>query len=81
MFVQVFAAPGGAFAPSSLVDPETTGGAGGITMKNVGDGVCILTIGQVQPGQSAADVQTSSECQVSRGGLTVQVSADTVSAE
>lgn len=81
VFVQVFDAEGGAFSPSSLTDPEGTDGAGGITMRNVGDGVCILSVGQAQPGQSAADVSTSSECQVSRDGLTVQLSADEVSAE
>ena len=80
VFVQVFQADGGAFAPSSLTDPETTDGAGGITMKNVGDGVCILTIGQIQPGQAAADVPTSSECQVSSDGLTVQLSSDDITA-
>ena len=81
VFVQVFQADGGAFSPSSLTDPETTNGQGGITMRSVGDGVCILTIGQTVEGQSPADVQTSSECQVSRDGVTVQVSADQVAAD
>lgn len=80
VFVQVFQAEGGAFSPSSLTDPETTDGAGGVTMRAVDDGVCILTIGQMQPGQPGAEVQTSSECQVTRDGVTVQVSADQVPA-
>jgi hypothetical protein len=78
VFVQVFEAEGGAFSPASMTDPETTDGAGGITMRSVGDGVCILTTGQLDP---AADVQTASECQVSRDGITVQLSSDQVSAE
>jgi hypothetical protein len=78
VFVQVFDAEGGAFSPSSLTDPETTDGAGGITMRTVGDGACILTTGQTDP---AADVQTASQCQVSRDGLTVQLSSDVVAAD
>lgn len=81
VFVQVFHADGGAFSPSSLTDPETTDGAGGITMRSVGDGVCILTVGQMDPTQPAAEVQTASECQVSRDGITVQLSSDQVSAK
>jgi hypothetical protein len=79
VFVQVIDAAGGAFAPSSLTDPETTNGAGGITMQNVGDGVCILTVGQLQQGQ--AEAPTSSECQVTRDGITAQLSSDTIPAE
>lgn len=78
VFVQVIQAEGGAFSPSSLTDPESTDGAGGITMEKVDDGVCILTIGSSQQGMPA---QTASECQVSRDGVTVQLSSDTVSAE
>lgn len=79
VFVQVIDAAGGAFAPSSLTDPESTNGAGGITMQNVGDGVCILTVGQLEQGQTEAP--TSSECQVTRDGITVQLSSDTITAE
>ena len=78
VFVQVIDAAGGAFAPSSLTDPESTNGAGGITMQNVDDGVCIITVGQVQQGQTEAP--TSSECQVTRDGVTVQLSSDTIPA-
>ena len=78
VFVQVIDAAGGAFAPSSLTDPESTNGAGGITMQNVGAGVCILTVGQLQQGQTEAP--TSSECQATRDGITVQLSSDTISA-
>ena len=79
VFVQVFHAEGGAFSPTSLTDPQTTGGAGGVTMSKIGDGACIITTAQLQPGQEGA--QTSSECQVSRGDITVQVSSHQVSAE
>lgn len=78
VFVQAIQAEGGALAPSSLTDPETTAGSGGITMEKVGDGVCILTIGASQQGMPA---QTSSQCQVTRDGVTVQLSSDTVTAE
>lgn len=78
VFVQVIEAEGGAFAPSSLTDPETTEGAGGITMENIGGGVCIITSGASQQGMPA---QTASECQVTRDGVTVQLSSDTVTAE
>ena len=79
VFVQVIDAPGGAFSPSSLTDPDTTNGAGGVTMENVGAGVCILTVGQLQQGQTEAP--TSSECQVTRDGITAQLSSDTIPAE
>ena len=79
VFVQVFQAPGGAFAPSSLTDPSTTNGAGGTTMESVGDGACILNYGQSQDGTPGKPA--SSECQVSRGGLTVQIQAAGVAAD
>jgi hypothetical protein len=79
VFVQVFQAPGGAFAPDNLTDPTTTNGAGGTTMENVGDGVCILEYGQSQGGTPGAPV--SSECQVSRGELTVQIQSAGVAAD
>jgi hypothetical protein len=79
VFVQVFQAQGGAFAPTALTDPTTTSGGGGTTMDNVGDGICILTYGQTQggtPGDPAA-----SQCQVTRGELTAQVGSGAISAE
>jgi hypothetical protein len=80
VFVQVIQAPGGAFAPSVLTDPAASAGAGGTTMKAVGDGVCILTFGQSQPGEESGD-PVSSECQVSRGELTAQVQSNEVAAD
>jgi hypothetical protein len=79
VFVQVFQAPGGAFAPSSLTDPSTTNGAGGTTMESVGDGACILNYGQSQDGTPGKPA--SSECQVSRGELTVQIQSAGVAAD
>jgi hypothetical protein len=79
VFIQVFQAQGGAFAPSVLTDPATTDGGGGTTMENVGDGVCILTYGQSQggtPGDPAA-----SQCQVTRGELTAQIQSTTIPAD
>ena len=80
VFVQVIQAPGGAFAPSVLTDPAASKGAGGTTMKAVGDGVCILTYGQSQAGEGPGD-PVSSECQVSRDELTAQVQSSQVAAE
>lgn len=79
VFVQVFQAQGGAFAPTVLTDPATTGGGGGTTMENVGDGVCILTYGQSQDGTPAAPAAT--QCQVTHGELTVQIQSTAVPAE
>lgn len=79
VFVQVFQAQGGAFAPTVLTDPTTTNGGGGTTMQEVGDGACILTYGQTQgstPGDPAA-----SQCQVTHGELTVQIQSTTVPAD
>jgi hypothetical protein len=79
VFVQVFAAEGGALAPNSLTDPEGTGGAGGLTMENVDGAACILGYGQSQDG-SLGD-PTSTQCQLSEDGLTVQVQSNQVVAE
>ena len=81
VFVQVIEADGGAFAPTSLTDPATTGGAGGITMENIDDGVCILTYGSLQAGQPAGEEPVSNQCQLTLDGVTVQLSSDQVSAE
>ncbi|MCB0895144.1 MAG: hypothetical protein H6529_15510 [Nocardioides sp.] len=78
VFVQVFQSDGGAFAPGSLTDPETTNGAGGTTMEAVGDGACILTYGQSTDG--SAGTPSQSECQVSQDGLTVQIQSSGVEA-
>lgn len=80
VFVQVFQATGGAFAPTSLTDPAATGGQGGTTMENVGDGVCILAYGQAQMGATDA-APANSQCQVSRGDLTVQITSGPVAAD
>ena len=79
VFVQVFQAQGGAFAPTVLTDPATTNGGGGTTMEAVGDGVCILTYGQSQDGTTGDPA--ASQCQVTRGELTVQIQSTTVPAE
>jgi hypothetical protein len=79
VFIQVFQAPGGAFAPTVLTDPATTNGAGGTTMDNVGDGVCILTYGQSQDGSTGDP--SAVQCQVSHGELTAQIQSSTVPAE
>ena len=79
VFIQVFQAGGGAFAPTSLTDPTTTNGAGGTTMESVGDGACILTYGQSQDGTTGDPA--AAQCQVSRGELTAQVQSSTIPAE
>lgn len=79
VFVQVFAAEGGALAPNSLTDPSTTGGAGGLTMENIAGAACVLGYGQSQDG-SVGD-PTSTQCQLSEGGLTVQTQSNQVGAE
>lgn len=79
VFVQVFRSEGHAFSPNSFTDPGTTSGSGGITMDKVGDGVCILTYGQSQDGSAGDPV--SSQCQVTRGGLTVQIESNGVPAD
>jgi hypothetical protein len=78
VFVQVFRADGGALSPQSLNDPTTSQGAGGTTMDRVGDAVCILTYGQSQSATGAtadAGDPASSQCQITRDGLTVQIQA------
>lgn len=79
VFVQVFQAQGGAFAPTVLTDPSTTNGGGGTTMEAVGDGVCILTYGQSQDGTTGDPA--ANQCQVTHGELTVQIQSTTVPAE
>ena len=79
VFVQVFAAEGGALAPNSLTDPSGTGGAGGLTMENVDGAACILSYGQSQDG-SLGD-PTSTQCQLSEDGLTVQAQSNQIGAE
>jgi len=79
VFVQVFQSAGGAFSPSSLTDPASTNGGGGLTMAKVGDGICILTYGQSQDGTPGDP--SSSQCQVTHDQLTVQIQSAGVSAE
>lgn len=74
VFVQVFAADGGALAPSSLTDPASTDGAGGVTMERIDGAACIVTYGQSE-GEGLGDPM-SSQCQLSRDGLTVQVQGE-----
>ena len=78
VFVQAFRAPGGAFAPDSLPDPEQPQGAQGAPeLVGVGDGACIVTRTPAQPGQPVDESAppTYAQCQVSEGELTVQVGA------
>ncbi len=79
VFVQVFAAEGGALAPGSLTDPATTGGTGGLTMENVDGAACIVGYGQTQDGSLGEP--TSTQCQLSEDGLTVQTQSNQVGAE
>lgn len=79
VFVQVFQAEGGALAPNSLTDPASTGGAGGLTMENIDGAACIVGYGQSQDG-SLGD-PTSTQCQLSQDGLTVQVQSNQVLGE
>ncbi|WP_296604895.1 hypothetical protein [Nocardioides sp.] len=79
VFVQVFAAEGGAFAPNSIPDPDASGGAPATEITAVGDGVCILSYGQGSTGDEPAD-PVFSQCQVTRHGLTAQIGASEVDA-
>ncbi|MDI6909419.1 hypothetical protein [Nocardioides sp.] len=80
VFVQVFDAEGGAFAPNSIPDPEASGGAPANEVTNVGDGVCILSYGQGSTDAGPPD-PVFSQCQVSRDGRTVQIGASDVDAD
>lgn len=80
VFVQVFAAEGGAFAPNSIPDPAASGGAPATEITAVGDGVCILSYGQGSTGDEPAD-PVFSQCQVTRHGLTAQIGASEVDAK
>ncbi|GAB3195580.1 hypothetical protein GCM10027062_02900 [Nocardioides hungaricus] len=75
VFVQAFQAEGGAFAPGSLTDPQSTGGAGGVTMESIDGAACILSYGQSQGTSQDAGPgdPTSTQCQLTQGGITVQV--------
>jgi hypothetical protein len=79
VFVQVFESEGGAFAPNSLPAPGQDGSQPAIEMTTVGGGVCIITNGQSQTGEPADPA--FSQCQVSRGGLTVQIGSAAIAAE
>lgn len=79
VFVQLIQAEGGALAPNALTDPATTEGGGGITMQDIDGAACIVTYGQSQ-GADLGD-PTSTQCQLSRDGLTVQVQSNQVAGE
>lgn len=79
VFVQVFQSEGGAFAPNSLPEPAEDGSVS-TDMSKVGDGVCILTYGQ-PAGDGSAPAPAFSQCQVTRGGLTVQIGSAAIDAE
>lgn len=82
IFVQAFQSEGGAFAPNSLPDPKSTGGQSAIEMRNVGDGVCILTHESTQAAtQTSGPRSAYSQCQVTHGGVTVQIASDAIEAE
>lgn len=80
VFVQVFAAEGGAFAPNSLPDPDDVEGAPATEITAVGDGVCILSYGQGSTGEEP-EAPVFSQCQVTRDGITAQIAASEVDAE
>ena len=80
VFVQAFQSTGGAFAPNSLPDPESTGGQAGTELVEVGDGACILTYGQAQAEGQPAPVAFS-QCQVTQGEVTVQIGSSAVEAK
>jgi hypothetical protein len=77
-FVQVFRAEGGALSPGEISDPsQLQQGTSVQQLTKVGDAVCVIdgsvgTGGQVQPSQT--------QCQRSKSGLTVQVTAPSVAA-
>ncbi len=79
VFVQVFAAEGGAFAPNSVPDPKASGGAPATEITAVGDGVCILSYGQGSTGTEPS-APVFSQCQVTHDGLTAQIGASEVDA-
>jgi hypothetical protein len=81
VFVQAFQSTGGAFAPSTLTDPSTSNGAGGTTMESVGDGACILSYAPTQGGAQPSTAPSSSQCQVTRDTLTVQIQSSEVPAK
>jgi hypothetical protein len=77
VFVQAFRASGGAFSPDSLPDPATAQGQSVPELVSVGDAACIVSR---QPSQAGAPVDESAppayaQCQLSEGGLTIQVGA------
>lgn len=80
VFVQVFAAAGGAFAPNSLPDPNDAEGVPATEFAAVGDGVCILSYGQGSTGEEPEE-PVFSQCQVTRDGITAQIAASEVDAE
>jgi hypothetical protein len=80
VFVQVFQSTGGAFAPNSIPDPDSTGGQASTVMKRVGDGACILTYGQAQAEGQAAPVAFS-QCQVTDRAVTAQIGSAAVPAK
>lgn len=79
VFVQAFRAEGGAFAPQNLIEP--TGTSGGTTMQRVGDAVCILTYSQSTDGSDKLGDPAASQCQTTRGGVTVQIQASGVATD
>lgn len=80
VFVQVFQSEGGAFAPNNIPDPATSAGQPATAMSRVGDGACIVSYGQAQAAGQPAPVAFS-QCQVSRGEVTVQIGSSAVGAE
>ncbi|WP_345520828.1 hypothetical protein [Nocardioides conyzicola] len=80
VFVQAFQSTGGAFAPNSIPDPDNSGGQAATELAKVGDGACILTYGQAQAEGQAPPVAFS-QCQVSRGEVTVQIGSSAVAAD
>jgi hypothetical protein len=80
VFVQAFQSRGGAFAPNSIPDPASTGGQAGTEMVEVGAGACILSHGAAQAEGQAPPIAFS-QCQVTRGEVTVQIGSSAVGAK
>jgi len=79
LYVQVFESEGGAFSPPSLPAPGEDGSVS-TELATVDGGACILAYGQ-PAGDGSKPEPVSSQCQVTRDGLTVQIQSGAVDAQ